>query len=57
MVDDRGVPDLCLEEWGGHEGLCNYMIMCLLRKCMCLPSAMVLSGEMAYFPDETYNLD
>ena len=56
MVDDRGVPGLCMEEWGGHEGLCNYMIMCLLRKCMCPPSAMVLSGEMAYFPDETYNL-
>ena len=56
MVDERGVPDPCSEEWGGHEGFCNYLIMCLLRKYMCPPSAMGLSGEMAYFPDETHNL-
>ena len=56
MVDNRDVPGPCSEEWGGHEEFCNYLIMGLLRKRMCPPSAMVLSGEMAYFPDETYNL-
>ena len=37
----RVVPGLCFKEWGGHEGYCNYLIMGLLRKRMCPPSAMV----------------
>ena len=37
------MPTPCLEEWGGHDGFCNYLIMNLLRKYMCppLPSTMV----------------